>query len=179
MTTEPLSWAEADPARHPFDPGGVPAVVRAIAPPVPPTPYYDGLRHVGGEAAGQWLRAMTAALASRYGRWAGDWNRTPGSALRCCPEHSITTPGETLALVAELLIEWRGWLEDLAERFDRFLPLPGPAEEAVAAWEIAVATSSRPPRAAPVTTTAGRASSTRSCGGFSGPRASRPGGTTT
>ena len=139
MTMEPVSWAEADPARHPFDPGGVPAVVRAIAPPVPPAPYHDGLRHVGGEAAGQWLQAMTAALAGRYGRWASGWNHTPGSALWCCPDHSITTPGGTVALVADLLIEWRGWLEDLAERFSRFLPLPGPAPEALAAWETAVA----------------------------------------
>ncbi|HEV7980228.1 hypothetical protein [Amycolatopsis sp.] len=37
----------------------------------------------------------------------------------------------------EALLEWRGWLEELAERFDSFLPIP--PDDQLAAWERAVA----------------------------------------
>jgi len=53
----------------------------------------------------------------------------------------MSTPEATLAVVAAALVEWRGWLEDLAQRFAQFLPLPVHAgEDAVLdAWERAVA----------------------------------------
>ncbi|MEU5941445.1 hypothetical protein ABZ807_20190 [Micromonospora sp. NPDC047548] len=49
--------------------------------------------------------------------------------------------GATLTVVSEALIEWRGWLEELVERFDRYLPLvtDDRADVALDAWERAVA----------------------------------------
>jgi len=41
-----------------------------------------------------------------------------------CPRDSVTTADEALARVAAVLCEWRGRLEDLAERFDRFQMWP-------------------------------------------------------
>ncbi|RSM58128.1 cell filamentation protein Fic [Actinoplanes sp. ATCC 53533] len=129
-----LSWADADPARHPFDPDEAPAVVRGLVPAVPPA-------RSGDREAGRWVRATSHALVQRYGRWACGWAWAPSGGW-CCLSHSVTTQGETLALVTAGLIEWRGWLEGVAERFDRFLPLPDLEAEpdaALAAWEIAVA----------------------------------------
>jgi hypothetical protein len=60
----------------------------------------------------------------------------------CCVPHSITSADQTLNLVADSLIEWRQWLEDLAARFERLLPTLDPAQrpaDLVVAWEIAVA----------------------------------------
>ncbi|MEU9140963.1 hypothetical protein AB0D33_34275 [Streptomyces sp. NPDC048404] len=47
----------------------------------------------------------------------------------------MTSPDETLAKVATALCEWRSWLEDLAERFDRFRLDSVPAEERQHQWE--------------------------------------------
>jgi hypothetical protein len=56
---------------------------------------------------------------------------------------TVPPPVEVPAFVADSLLVWRRWLENLAERFDRLLPLPDPARAAgpddVAMWEIAVA----------------------------------------
>lgn len=135
-----LSWAEADPARHPFDPDQAPAVVRGLVPAVPPAPRYEGSRQLGIDEAYRWLAATNRALVDRYGPWACGWAWAPSGGW-CCVSDSITTPGQTRAAVAAGLIEWRGWLESVAERFDRFLPLPDPEAEpaaALAGWEVAV-----------------------------------------
>jgi hypothetical protein len=61
-----LTWAEADPAAHPFDPGTVPEVVRSVAPPGPPT--------------WEWSVAVTEALIERYVTWADQAAVSRGSA---------------------------------------------------------------------------------------------------
>jgi hypothetical protein len=63
-------------------------------------------------------------MVERWGRWVvgwrwaldeGDFGGGPIHAW-CCPRDSITSAEETLARVGAALIEWRGWLEELAER---------------------------------------------------------------
>jgi hypothetical protein len=125
------TWAEVDPARYPFDPAGVPMLV-----PSPPPR--------GSEEALTWVHAVGAALSERYGPWAYRWDWTPGEWDRLgWITNRIPPPDEAPAFVADVLLVWRRWLENLAERFDRLLPLPDPAPGArsgdVEAWEIAVA----------------------------------------
>jgi hypothetical protein len=136
-------WADVDPARYPFDPAGVPAVVRsAVAAIPPPAPTR--------EAAFRWNMAMTEALVRHYGAWAVDWFRSPGSvdydgvpvARWDILEVIATSAAETALLISAEVVRWRRWLEDLAELFDRFLPALGPAAtdpDRVPVWEAAVA----------------------------------------
>ncbi|MGC9665289.1 hypothetical protein ACNTMW_01900 [Planosporangium sp. 12N6] len=150
-----LTWSEVDPARHPFDHDAAPAVVRAL-PPAATVPTRPSGRAAdpaviawSRREGDRWAKAMSAALVEHYGRWAGGWRWAldegdfdggPVGAW-CCPRDSMTTPEATLTVVTEALREWRGWLEDLAERFPRFLPLPAdaPADVALDTWERAVA----------------------------------------
>lgn len=52
---------------------------------------------------------------------------------------SITTREETLDAVAGALLDWRTFLEDLAELFPQYLPLPAEPGAAAVAWEATVA----------------------------------------
>ena len=145
-----MSWDEVDPACHPFDAAQAHDVVRSLAPPVPAAPRWIGSHLAGRDRGERWRDAVSHALVDRYGRWACGWCWGIGEGDHdggpvggwCCVPHSITSAEQTLTLVADSLIEWREWLEDLAARFDRLLPTldpqQGPAQLAVA-WEIAVA----------------------------------------
>lgn len=147
-------WAEVDPARHPFDAAEAAGVVRRLAPPVPPAAPVPRRRQHFDEAAwaasreadrlsSDWHAALTDVLIDHYGSWAYGWHWGPRSRW---PYFApiVTSPPETLAGVAAALVDWRRWLEEVAERFDRLLPgldaapLAGP-DEAVAAWEAAFA----------------------------------------
>jgi hypothetical protein len=157
MTIEPgdprlrmdtLTWADVDPDRHPFDPGTVLDVVRAVAPAGGvPAPYrYDPavrFDSAADDARWDWQRTMTVALVEHYGSWAAGWNAQMGGStasgaltLRWSgARDSITTPEETLGAVAGALLDWRTFLEDLAELFARHLPLPAEPRAAFVAWE--------------------------------------------
>ena len=144
-----LSWEEVDPRLHPFDARSAPGVVARLGPatdvPVRPSGAGDYSEVIAWahEAGRPWTEAMTRALVDRYGRWVlgwrwvldeGDIGGGPVGSW-CCPNHSITTPEESLGRVTAALIEWREWLEDLANRFDRF-PLDAlPAEDRHLAWQ--------------------------------------------
>ncbi|MEU7902253.1 hypothetical protein [Actinoplanes sp. NPDC049118] len=135
------TWAEVDPARYPFDPAEVPALARRLTPVPPPPPGRDDISGIEGSAAWAWVEAVSTVLADRYGPWAYDWYSAPGT---CWIIERIPAPSEAPALVAESLLTRRRWLETVAERFDRFLPLLDPAQAAepgdiVAAWEAAFA----------------------------------------
>lgn len=128
-----LEWHDVDPALHPFDAAAAGAVVRQVAPPL------------GGLESWQWSTAMGDALVARYGHWTMGWNHSrhhggPVSAW-CCDSHSVTGRDDTLDAVAASLCEWRGWLEELRERFERLLPLDddGDDEGLLRSWEVAVA----------------------------------------
>ncbi|PWW63447.1 hypothetical protein DFQ13_104439 [Actinokineospora spheciospongiae] len=111
-----LTWADVDPAAHPF----TDAAVARCAPAGDPCPETS------------WTDAMTAGLVAHHGpwvagwRWARDEGEIGGGPITawCCPEHSVTTPAETLARVDAAVREWRAWVERLAVEFDRH-PLAG------------------------------------------------------
>ncbi|MEU6076729.1 hypothetical protein [Micromonospora sp. NPDC047074] len=134
-----LSWAEVDPAGRDFDPGTVPATAAGlVAAFEPPSAEADW------RLKDLWLENVTTGLVDRYGRWAVGWRWSVGEGdldggpvgSWCCFPHSVTTPEATAATIVAALVEWHDWLADLAERFDRFLPLPAGDLDG---WERAVA----------------------------------------
>lgn len=143
-----LTWADADPATHPFDPSTVPAVVRAVAPAELPPPYAPGARadRTRPNPRTAWTGAVTAGLAGHFGRWAAHWEGLSfghcvagGPAPRwCCADDSITTRERTLEAIAGALLDWRAFLEEVADHFQRHLPLPEDTRAAFTAWEAAV-----------------------------------------
>ena len=149
-----LTWPQVDPARHAFDPVAAAAVIASLPPAAevpsrPPGRAADPEVVRWDEVGMSWANAMSAALVGRYGRWVCGWRWSTGEGdfdggpigAWCCPRDSISTPEATLAVVAAALVEWRSWLEDLSERFGRFLPIPPDAADDVVLdiWERAVA----------------------------------------
>ncbi|MGW7328766.1 Fic family protein [Streptomyces sp. NPDC054840] len=129
-----LTWDDVDPTRHPFDDASLARTVRSLGParcvPIrPDVPFGDPVMSTWsrGEAR-SWADAMSYSLVQRYGswtvgwRWAHDEGDFDGGPIGnwCCPQHSITTPEETLARVEAALREWREWLEYLAGWFEAF-----------------------------------------------------------
>ncbi|WP_367134758.1 MULTISPECIES: Fic family protein [Streptomyces] len=144
-----LSWGEVDPARHPFDGPAAAQVVQSLGPARhvprrPDVPLADPAMSAWGYGEAQlWADAMSQALAERYGHWAvgwrwahdeGDFGGGPVGSW-CCPQHSITTPEETLARVVAALCEWRGWLESLARWFEAYPLDPAAVEDQRILWE--------------------------------------------
>ncbi|MCL3995492.1 Fic family protein [Streptomyces lavenduligriseus] len=127
-----LTWDEVDPARHPFDSESAAQVVRSLGPARrmprrPDVPLDDRALHEWSwDEAKPWTDAMTQALVEHYGRWVAGWRWAhdegdfDGGPVGnwCCPQHSVTTPDETLDRVTAALCEWREWLESLAARFE-------------------------------------------------------------
>lgn len=134
-----LSWADTDPPDRVFDPDTVRTMVSdLVAASELPSPGADWrLRDL-------WLENVSARLVDLYGRWAVGWRWSVGEGdfdggpvgSWCCFSHSVTTPEATATTISAALMEWRDWLDDLAERFDRFLPLPA---DDLDGWERAVA----------------------------------------
>ncbi|MGC4807269.1 hypothetical protein [Micromonospora sp. DT233] len=89
---------------------------------------------------------MSFAIVGHYGHWASGWRWGVGEAdfdggpvhAWCCPHDSMGDPEHTLGAVTDSLIEWRGWLEELSERFDRFLPSLAAEPADPARWEQAL-----------------------------------------
>ncbi len=126
------AWADVDPARYPFDPGEAPALIEAVDP------------ALWQPDARVWREAVSTVLADRYGPWAYHWRWAPDSWRQWNWVTSLPPPAEAPALAADLLLTWRQWLERIAERFDRYLPLLAAAEAAgpgglAATWESAIA----------------------------------------
>lgn len=149
-----LTWSEVDPARHPFEPDAAAATIRALGPAGQvPTPrgsdFFDPeILHWSDKVGDPWADAMSAALVERYSRWACGWRWALGESdydggpvhSWCCSGHSVTTPEATTEAVIAAVLEWRAWLQELAEQFDRFLPIPDSAtdEEVNELWQRAV-----------------------------------------
>ncbi|MFE7599514.1 Fic family protein [Streptomyces sp. NPDC057494] len=144
-----LTWDEVDPDRHPFDSTAAAPVVRSLGParrvPLRPDVQADdpAMSDWSWDEGKVWADAMTYALMERYGRWVagwrwahdeGDFDGGPVGSW-CCPQHSITTPDETLDRVVAALCEWRAWLESLAERFDAYPLDPSVIEDQRILWE--------------------------------------------
>ncbi|NKZ00036.1 hypothetical protein [Nocardiopsis alborubida] len=140
LSSRTLLWSEVDPRVHAFDHASALAEIIALPPaadvPVGPTEVNARITW-SREVAGPWTLEMTRALAGRFGRWSTGWHwsRDGGGGpvvSWCCPGHSIAAPEETLQRVADSLREWRTWLEELADLFDRH-PLDETGREH--AWE--------------------------------------------
>ncbi|GAT67041.1 cell filamentation protein Fic [Planomonospora sphaerica] len=136
LTPAILTWYDVDPQRSAFDPARARAVVagRVPAASVPVRPADDRAVLNWKLAWGlPWTERMTRALVAYYGRWAvgWEWSGRDGGPVRswCCVGHSITTPEQTLDRVADALVEWRSWLEELAVRFERFPIAEGRPEQ--------------------------------------------------
>ncbi|MEU0602184.1 hypothetical protein ABZ484_28675 [Streptomyces sp. NPDC006393] len=132
-----LTWAEVDPLRHPFelDEDAARALAESVAPLLP---------GAGAVEENRWrsLDPVTDFLVERYGRWACGWNWSVGEGdtdggvvgVWCCASHSVTTADETALLVVAALLEWRDWLEELAERFSALAPRRPSADSSVDPW---------------------------------------------
>ncbi|MFI5592592.1 hypothetical protein ACIA5G_46620 [Amycolatopsis sp. NPDC051758] len=114
-----LTWRDVDPRQHPFDAATALDVISSLAPArFPATP----------DEGDEWTAEMVRAVVDRFGRWAAGWRWAHNEGdlgggpvtSWCCARHSITTPDATLHRIADALCRWRSWLEDLAERFDRY-----------------------------------------------------------
>jgi hypothetical protein len=149
-----LTWAEVAPDRHRFDPAIALEIVRALpaAQSVPSRPAGgagdDKVLQWSWNDGASWVAEITSELVAHYGDWAVGWRWAHDEGdigggpvwTWCCPRDSMTTPAETLGRVAQALVEWRGWIEELAGCFTRLLPSPTTASEAERheAWRRAV-----------------------------------------
>lgn len=149
-----LTWEEVDPGRQPFDPSTALAVVQALpsARTVPSRPQGEGwagrMHHWSSTQGSGWTAAITTELVAGYGPWVIGWRWAHGEgdvgggpvSAWCCPQHSITTPPETVVRVAQALVEWRAWIEELDGLFASYLPSPitAPVDERLQVWERAV-----------------------------------------
>ncbi|GAA3064371.1 hypothetical protein [Actinokineospora globicatena] len=140
-----LRWDEVDPGHHPFDGGPVRDFVRGIAPTVPArlTAAEEEARDWWDHPGEAWADSVTASLMDRYGSWAAGWRWAKDEGdfgggpvgSWCCARHSLASTEDTVARVADALVEWRGWLEELAECFDQYPLADLPEPERLQAWE--------------------------------------------
>lgn len=132
-----LTWADVDPARHPFEMADDAAeeLASLVAPLLPSVEDTHKVRRRSSDH-------VTEFLTDRYGRWACGWNWSVGEGdfdggvveAWCCSSHSMTTPEVTAPLIVEALREWRRWLEDLAERFAALAPPENTTIPSVDPW---------------------------------------------
>ncbi|GAA2770055.1 hypothetical protein [Streptomyces showdoensis] len=122
-----LPWSAVDPDRIAFawDEAEASEITTVIASMVPPD-------DAGWEDKHRFTTEVTALLAARYGRWTCGWHWAVGEGGGggvvthwCCTSHSMGGPAATAAKVVASLLEWRDWLEELAERFERLAPSSG------------------------------------------------------
>ncbi|MBT2386351.1 hypothetical protein J7E86_22760 [Streptomyces sp. ISL-11] len=118
-----LPWSAADPGRNAFawddeEEARLTALIASM------TPAVDADQ----EEKFRFTHEVTALLASRYGRWACGWDWViyhNGPIAGWSGTYSVQDPETTAARVVACLLEWRDWLEELAERFERLGPPPG------------------------------------------------------
>ena len=132
-----LPWSAVDPDLIAFDwddeEGSQVATV--IASMVPPA-------GAGWEERHRFTTEVTVLLAARYGRWACGWHWAVGEGggggvvtSWCCTSHSVGESAATAAKVVASLLEWRDWLEELAERFAQLAP-PAGADAEDHSWHL-------------------------------------------
>ncbi|WP_051710932.1 hypothetical protein [Streptomyces sp. NRRL S-350] len=118
-----LPWSAVDPGQQGFtwsseEEAEVTAEVLALFPPVGSADGFD------------FVCQVTDFLVARYGRWACGWHWAVGEGGNggvvqswCCHGHSLRDgPEASAAIVVASLLEWRDWLEELAERFVELAP---------------------------------------------------------
>ncbi|NBE56689.1 hypothetical protein GUY60_35750 [Streptomyces sp. YC537] len=119
-----LPWSAADPDSNAFawSEEEHATVVTLIAPMVPPV-------GVDRRAQSRFVAEVTRLLVARYGRWACGWHWSYGEGggggvvtSWCCDADSVGEAVPTAAAVVASLLEWRDWLEELADRFKQLAP---------------------------------------------------------
>ncbi|MEX0172047.1 hypothetical protein MRBLMG1_004748 [Streptomyces sp. LMG1-1-1.1] len=122
-----MPWSAVDPdvVAFAWDETEASEITTVIASMVPS----DGARW---EEKHRFTSEVTVLLAARYGRWACGWHWAVGEGGGggvvthwCCASHSVGGPAVTAAKVVASLLEWRDWLEELAERFEQLTPPDG------------------------------------------------------
>ncbi|MFK0050012.1 hypothetical protein ACIQU4_39080 [Streptomyces sp. NPDC090741] len=137
LWAQTLTWTDVDPLRHPFelDDDAARELTSLVAPLLPDADAVEDDRWRS-------LQPVTDFLVGQYGPWACGWNWSVGEGdtdggvveVWCCSSHSVTTKEATAPLVVAALLEWRDWLEDLAERFSALTPPAQPGGQAVDPW---------------------------------------------
>ncbi|MEU8795934.1 hypothetical protein [Streptomyces sp. NPDC048643] len=132
-----LPWSAVDPDVIAFDWDDEEScqITTVIATMVPPV-------GTGWEERHRFTTEVTALLAARYGRWACGWHWAVGEGggggvvtSWCCDSHSVGESAATATRVIASLLEWRDWLEELAERFAQLAP-PDGADAEDRSWHL-------------------------------------------
>lgn len=129
-----LPWPAADPGRSAFEwDEDEAARLTALVVPMVPTADAEEMERFRFEDE------VTLLLMDRYGRWAcgWDWSTHNGGPVEawCCDRHSVGEASETAARVVTCLLEWRDWLEDMAERFAQLGP-PADVDAEDRSWHL-------------------------------------------
>ncbi|MET8401800.1 hypothetical protein [Streptomyces sp900116325] len=126
-----LPWSAADPDRNASawddeEETRLSALLTSMAP----------AASAGPEEKYRFTREVTALLAARYGRWTCGWHWAVGEGgcggvvtAWCCDRCSVDEPKATAVRVVTSLLQWRDWLEELAERFEQLAPPAGVSAE--------------------------------------------------
>lgn len=131
-----LTWADVDPNTHPFDldTHAADELAALVATLLPGPEFIHSQRW-------DWSKVVTAFLAERYGPWTCGWNWTLGEGdldggvigVWSVPGRFVPAE-ETAPAVVAALLEWRDWLEELAERFAALAPPEGEPVAKVDPW---------------------------------------------
>ncbi|MFY4720092.1 hypothetical protein [Streptomyces sp. LaBMicrA B280] len=115
-----MTWADMDPATHPFDPGQALAVVREVVSSSDPA--------AGGPRGLVSSHSVASGLAERYGSWAFGWygnvdqNPDSGALVRKPLGGTAGDLDAQARRYTAVLLEWRSWLEELAALFAESAP---------------------------------------------------------
>jgi hypothetical protein len=129
-----LTWGEVDPGQHLFDVDAARKAIYAFAPAaaVPKRPEGragdDYVIDWSRDEGDTWTDSMTLAMVERWGQWVTGWRWARdegdfgGGPIHswCCSRDSITSAEESLTCVGDALVEWRLWIEELAECFEQY-----------------------------------------------------------
>lgn len=112
-----LPWSAVDPTGRTFDPGPAAEIAARI---VRPLAQRKGLSE---EDRRRCARGLDLALITHYGASMAGWNWSvsDGGPVRawCCAPHSVlggsSSAGDTVGRVVAAVVEWRAFLEELAQ----------------------------------------------------------------
>ncbi|WP_338696729.1 hypothetical protein V2W30_14455 [Streptomyces sp. Q6] len=119
-----MTWRDVEPAKHPFDPSRALDAVRAVV--ASPDPE-------SGRPRGLWSdNSIAQGLAEHYGTWAFGWYTAmqlypdSGTVIRELPPCGLGARDldQQARRYTDALLQWRGWLEELAAAFAPFVPGP-------------------------------------------------------
>ncbi len=132
-----LGWSDVVPSAHPFNPAPVEPIAGSAA-------ALRGQKHNDAIVA-----SIDRALLAEYGSWIAGWQwgaSEPGGGgpVRkwCCARDSLfrkddKSTSDAARRVAEAVLDWRGFLEELERVFDELPPLGSTSDQEVSSLRIA------------------------------------------